>query len=129
MLDILSKIFGPHRAVSIFVFLQNRGLVLLAGLAFVVGIAALLLLNAPRKHQHVAFVTLPVISTNIPGNQIKNGLIASVRLPDGTAVPINTSDAGIAKSVTDTACVEQRRFVDTGEFRYRIKLPRNCEGG
>lgn len=127
MLDLLSRIFGPHRAVSIYVFLQNRGLVLLAVLAFVGGIGALLLLNAPRGHEHVAFVTMPVLSVNIPGNQIKNGLIASVRLPDGKAVSINTSDAAIAKSVTDTACVEQRQFIGTDEYRYRLKLRKNCQ--
>lgn len=128
MLNILSKIFGPHRAVSIYVFLQNRGLMILVALVFLGGVAALLLLNAPRDHEHVAFVTLPVISSNIPGGQIKNGVIASVRLPDGTAVSIDTSDSGIAKTVTDTACVEQRRFVGTDEFRYRFKLPHNCAG-
>jgi len=129
MLNILSKIFGPHRAVSIYVFLQNRGLMILVALVFLGGVAALLLLNAPRDHEHVAFVTLPVISSNIPGGQIKNGVIASVRLPDGTAVSIDTSDGTIAKTVTDTACVEQRRFVGTDEYRYRFKLPHNCAGG
>lgn len=127
MLDLLSKIFGPHRAVSIFVFMQNRGAALLAGLAFVIGITALLMLNAPREHEHVAFVTLPILTTNIPGNQIKNGLIASVRLADGTTVSISTSDVSVAKSVTDTACVEQRQFTGTAQFRYRLKLRQYCQ--
>ena len=129
MLDLLSRIFGPHRAVSIFVFLQNRGLILLAVAGFVIGVGALLILNSPRKHEHLAFMTVPVVSTTPVGNQIKNGLIVTIRLPDNETVTIDTADGGIAATVTATACVEKRRFVDTGEARYRLKLPRNCAGG
>lgn len=129
MLDLLSKIFGPHRAVSIYVFLQNRGLVLLALVAFVAIVATLLLTTGSGKHEHQGFLTLPVISTVPIGSDIRNGLIVTLRLPDGETVTIDTSDGGVAATVTATACVEQRRFVGTGEFRYRIKLPRNCGGG
>jgi hypothetical protein len=127
MLDVLSKLFGPHRAVSIYVFLQNRGLVILAVLAFVIGVTTLMTLTGPRKHEHQAFVTLPVVSTTPIGNQIQNGLIVTIRLPTGETEAVTISEGGVAATVTATACVEKRRYTDTGEFRYRIKLPHNCE--
>jgi Tfp pilus assembly protein PilZ len=122
----MSKIFGPHRAVSIYVFLQNRGLALLALAAFVIGVSALLILNRPEKHEHMAFLTVPVITTTSIGNQLKNGLIVTIRLPDGEALTVTTTEGEVAATVTATACVEKRRFVESGKFRYRIKLPHYC---
>ncbi len=128
MLEILSRIFGPHRAVSIYVFLQNRGLVLLAVLGFAGIVATLLLSSDPARHEHEAFLTLPVISATAAGNDIRNGLIATLRLPDGETVTVTTTEGEIAAAVTDTACVEKRRFVDSGQARYRLKLRNNCAG-
>ncbi len=126
MLDLLSKVFGPHRAVSIYVFLQNRGLILLAIAAFATIVATLLLSTGERKHEHQAFLTVPVISTTPVGKDIRTGLIATIRLPEGHTVTVTTTEGNIAASVTATACIEQRRYVDTGEPRYRLKLRSNC---
>lgn len=127
MLDVLTKILGPHRAVSIYMFLQTRGLAILAFFIFVIGVATLLIVTGPRKHEHHAFVTLPVVSTAAIGNQPKNGLLVTIRLPEGEVQTITISEENVAATVTATACVEKRRYADTGEFRYRIKLPRNCK--
>ncbi len=126
MLKILTRVFGPHRAVSIYVFLQNRGLVLLALSAFVGIVATLLLSSDPAKHEYEAFLTLPVIKTTAIGNNIGNGLIVTMRLPDGETITVTTAKGEIAKTVAATACVEKRRFLATGEARYRLKLPRSC---
>lgn len=126
MLDLLSRIFGPHRAVSIFVFLQTRGLIILAGAGFVAIVGMLLAFTGPGKHVPEAFLTLPVISTVPVGKDISTGLIAIMRLPDGESVTVTTTEGEVAATVTATACVEKRRYVDTGEFRYRIKFPRYC---
>ena len=129
MLDLLSKIFGPHRAVSIFVFMQNRGIALLAGIAFVAVVGALLFLNSPRRHEHVSFLTLPVITVVSSGGNSARGLVATLRLPDGEPVTVTTTDATISATVTETACVEKRRYLDNGEFRYRLKSPDHCGNG
>ena len=126
MLDLLSKILGPHRAVSVYVFLQNRGLILLAVAAFLAIVAGLLILSDPGEHQHQAFLTVPVVSTTPVGNDISKGVIASVRLPDGDVVAVTTTEGEIAATVTATACVEKRVFVQTGEPRYRLKLLHYC---
>ena len=126
MLDVLSKLFGPHRGVSVYVFLQTRGLAILAFFIFVIGVVTLLVLTGPRKHEHLAFLTLPVVSTTAIGNQIKNGLIVTIHLPNGEAETVTITEGEVAVTVTDTACVEKRQYADTGELRYRIKLPRYC---
>jgi hypothetical protein len=126
MLDILSKVFGPHRAVSIFVFMQTRGLAVLLAIAFVAVVSSLLFFNRPREHEPVAFMTLPVITAFPVGKDFSTGVIATLRLPDGQSIRVTSTEGPIAKAVTATACVEKRRFVDNGEFRYRLKLPRDC---
>jgi len=126
MLDILSKVFGPHRAVSIFVFMQTRGLAVLLAIAFVAVVSSLLFLNRPREHEPVAFMTLPVITAVPVGKDFSTGVIATLRLPDGEIISVTSTEGPIAATVSATACVEKRRFVDNGEFRYRLKLLHNC---
>lgn len=127
MLNILSSIFGPHRAVSIYVFLRNKGLIVLALVGFVMIVVTMMILTGPREHEHVGFVTLPVISTVTTGGNTNASVIATLRLPDGETVAVTSTDAVITAAVTETACVEERRYVDTGEARYRLKLVHYCD--
>ena len=128
MLKLLSGIFGPHRAVSIYVFLQNKGFILLALAGFVMIVSSLMILTGPREHEHVAFMTLPVVSAVATGSNTSAGVIATLRLPDGETVAVTSTEGTVAALVTDTAFVEKRRFVDTGEARYRLKPLHNCDG-
>lgn len=128
MLNLLSGIFGPHRAVSIYVFVQSKGLILLALAGFVTIVSTLMILTGPAKHEHVAFMALPVISVVSTGGSIVEGVIATLRLPDGESVTVTSTEGGISTLSTDTACVEKRRFVDTGEARYRLKPMHYCQG-
>ena len=127
MLNLLSSIFGAHRAVSIYMFLQSKGLILLALASFVAIVSSLMILTGPSKHEHVAFMALPVISVVAMGGSMTEGVIATLRLPDGEPVTVTSTEGGISTLDGDTACVEKRRFVDTGEARYRLKSMRNCE--
>lgn len=129
MLTILSKTFGPHRAVSIYAFLKTWGLPVAGGVGLIVVAAALLLLNDSGEHEHEAFLTVPVLSATPINGDLKNGVIASVRLPDGSATSITSTEAPISQSVGTSACVEKRIYVESGEARYRFKLPRYCEAG
>lgn len=127
MLNILSAIFGPHRAVSIYAFLKTWGLPIVGGVGLVSIAAALLLLNDDGTHEHEAFLTVPVLSATPINGDLKNGVIASVRLPDGSATSISSTEAPISQTVGDSACIEKRVYVESGEPRYRFKLPRYCE--
>lgn len=115
MLNILSAILGPHRAVSVYAFARTKGLALAGGLALICIVAALLLLNDDGKHEHEAFMTVDVLSATPINGDAKNGIIASVRLPDGTATSITSTEAPIAQSVATSACVEKRVYVESGE--------------
>jgi hypothetical protein len=128
MLDIFARIFGPHRGVSIYVFLQRRGLIFLALAGFIGIVALLLLFTGPEEHRPVGFMTATVISSRPLSASGGNGIMADLRLPDGEEIRVTTTENEVAKTVTDTACIEKRRFIQSGEFRYRIKLPRFCIG-
>lgn len=127
MLNILSAIFGPHRAVTIYAFLRTWGLLVFGVVGVIAVAAALLLLNDNGTHEHEAFMTVPVLSATAINGDLKNGVIASVRLPDGSATSITSTEAPISQTVGQSACVEKRVYVESGEPRYRFKLPRYCE--
>ncbi|WP_281973090.1 hypothetical protein [Ruegeria faecimaris] len=127
MLNILSAIFGPHRAVTIYAFLRTWGLLAFGVVGVIAVAAALLLLNDDGTHEHEAFMTVPVLSATAINGDLKNGVIASVRLPDGSATSITSTEAPISQTVGQSACVEKRVYVESGEPRYRFKLPRYCE--
>ncbi|MTH98707.1 hypothetical protein [Roseibium sp. RKSG952] len=127
MLNILSAIFGPHRAVSIYAFVKTKGLAIAGGLGLIVIAVSLLVLNDDGKHEHDAFMTVDVLTATPINGDLKNGVIASVRLPDGTATSITATEAPIAQTVGTSACIEKRVYVESGEPRYRFKLPRYCE--
>ncbi|WP_170335669.1 hypothetical protein [Ruegeria arenilitoris] len=127
MLNILSKFFGPHRAVSIYAFLKTWGL-LVAGVVGTVAIAtSLLVFNDSGEHEHDSYLTVSVLSATPVNGDLKYGVIASVQLPDGSATSINESKEHIARTVGVTACVEKRVYLESGEPRYRFKLPSLCE--
>ncbi|CAD0186088.1 hypothetical protein RUESEDTHA_02993 [Ruegeria sp. THAF57] len=127
MLNVLSAVFGPHRAVSIYAFMKTKGLAVLGGVGVVAVAAALLLLNDDGRHEHEAFMTVPVLSATPINGDLKNGVIASVRLPDGSATSISSTESPISQTVGDSACIEKRVYVESGEPRYRFKLPHYCE--
>ncbi|WP_299985268.1 hypothetical protein [uncultured Ruegeria sp.] len=127
MLSILSSILGPHRAVSVYVFLKTWWLAITGAIAMTAIVAGLLLLNDDGAHEHHSFLTVPVLSASPINGDIKNGVIASVRLPDGSATSITSTERPVAQSVGTSACIEKRVYVESGEPRYRFKLPRYCD--
>ncbi|KIC45297.1 hypothetical protein RA28_12620 [Ruegeria sp. ANG-S4] len=129
MLNLLSAIFGPHRAVSIYVFLKTKALAIAGGVVMIAIVTSLFLLGDDGDHEHEAFMTVAVLSATPMNGDLKNGVIASVRLPDGTATSITSNEGPVAQTVGTSACVEKRVYVESGEARYRFKLPRYCEAG
>ncbi len=129
MLTILSKLFGPHRAVTIYAFLQTRGIAILGVLVLIAIVSGIYLSASVEDHEHEAFLTLPVLSATPINGDIKTGIIISVRLPEGGATSITSTEGHIARTVTTQACVEKRVYVASGEARYRLKLPNKCTAG
>lgn len=129
MLNVLSALFGPHRAVSIYAFLRTWGLGLIGGLVMMAIVTVLFVTGDDGEHEHEAFLTVPVLSATPINGDLRNGVIASVRLPDGSAASITSTDAPISQTVGISACVEKRVYAESGEARYRFKLPRYCDTG
>ncbi len=127
-LDLLSKYLGPQRAVSSYAFVQTRGMAVLGGLVLVVIVGLLWLTASDDEHRHDAYLVLPVLSATPLGPTLDNGVVASVRLPDGKAASLTSKDPEIARSVRATACVEQRVYVESGEPFYKLSLPVRCSG-
>ncbi len=127
MLSVLSAIFGPHHAVSIYAFLRTWGLGLAAGVGMIAIVSTLFLLGGDGEHEHHSFMTVPVLSATAINGDLRNGVIASVRLPDGTAASITSTEAPISQTVGTSACIEKRIYVESGEPRYRFKLPKFCD--
>ena len=127
MLNVLSAVFGPHRAVSIYAFLKTWGLLVIAVVGTISIATALLILNDDGAHEHHSYLTVPVLSATPVNGDLKHGVIASIQLPDGSAMSINESKEHVARTVGQTACVEKRVYVKSGEARYRFKLPSLCE--
>ena len=126
MLDLLAKIVGPNRAVTIYVFLQRRGLAILGAVAFAAIVAYLLLVTGPEDHEHAGYFTAPVIEVIPAGNSTDNGALVEVVLPDHSTTRI-TAEGPVVEALTDTACVEKRIYVKSGTPRYRLKLPHYCQ--
>jgi hypothetical protein len=127
MLNVLSSVFGPHRAVSIYAFLKTWGLLMVAIVGTISIAAALLVLNDDGAHEHDSYLTVAVLTATPMNGDLKHGVIASVRLPDGSTISIDESKEHVARTVGDTACVEKRVYVNSGEARYRFKMPSLCE--
>lgn len=129
MLDILSKLLGPHRAVSVYAFFQTRGAILAAA-ALIIAILLTLFFfgKGEEDHEHEAFLTLDVLSAVAINGDFSKGAVVSVRLPDGHPTSITTTEGPIAAAITTTACVEKRVYVTSREARYRLKLPQHCAG-
>ena len=125
MLNLLAKIFGASRAVSIYVALQRFGIPAVLGVGFLAVLGTVMYVSQPRAHEHVAFVVADVTGRQPLGSD-SMGIILDLRLPDGSALRLTETEQALANAVTDIACLELRRFTDTGEARYRIKQQNIC---
>lgn len=128
MLDLLARAIGPQRAVSAYVFAQRWGIGILLGLGFVIVLTTLLLRTSSERLDHVAYVEASVTAVTPLKTQTEIGVIVDVLLPDGTVVRLTEVEGLISASLTDRACVEQRRNPDTGALHYRLRLPHRCAG-
>lgn len=124
LLDLLSKLLGPHRAVSVYAFLKTWGI----GLAFAaltLGLGATLLLRGDDAPRHVAYLQAQVLKTTPLNNDERVGIIVDLRLPDGDTLRLTETEGLIASKLDDTACLEQRRAAD-GTDLYRLRQPHRC---
>ena len=128
MLELLSKIIGPNRAVSLYVFFQRWGVIFGLVLGFVALLGTVIWLSSPDRFEHVAYIRAEVIATAPLVREGEPGLMVDLRLPDGETLQLTETEGTISGSLTNTACVEQRRDSDLGTILFRLRLPHRCEG-
>ncbi|MFK7753866.1 MAG: hypothetical protein AB8B51_15130 [Sedimentitalea sp.] len=128
MLDVLAKVFGPHHGVTVYAFLQKWGIGIAFGVVFAAGLVMLLTLSSPERFEHVSYDTMPVVRTSPLNNDPNIGLIFDIELPDGNLHRLTETEGPITASISDTACVETRRYIDSGALAYRLRLPHRCAG-
>jgi hypothetical protein len=128
MLELLSKILGPNRAVSTYVFVQRWGIPLLLFAGFVLVMGGVVWRSAPDRYEHLAYLQAEVLQTAPLVREGTPGVMVEVRLPDGEVLQLTETEGTISASLTDTACVETRRDTETGALLHRLRLPFRCDG-
>ena len=126
MLDILTKLLGPHRAVSLYIFLQRRGLAIGLVIVFVAILGFILSRSDPDRMEHVAYHLAEVKGVEVINNNASIGVYVSVELPDGTLLKLTETEGAISGAIVDTACVEQRRTANDGSDTYRLRRAHRC---
>lgn len=128
MLDLLAKIVGPDRAVSLYVAGRRFGIPVLFFLGFVAVFGVIVTLSDPDRMEHMAYLVVDVVEVTPLTQDIDSGVFVDVRLPDGEVLKLTETEGAIARELTDTACLEQRRDRETGEISHRLRRAHRCAG-
>jgi hypothetical protein len=128
ILDILAKVIGANRAVSLYIFLRQWWMGLAVLVIFIAIFGAVLISSAPSRMEHIAYLTVDVTSVAPMGNQDRFGTRVDIRLADGQTLQLTTTQTLISNGITDTACVEHRRDVSTGTDDYQLRRTQSCTG-
>ena len=124
---MLEKLFGPHRALSVHGFFHNWGLLFWVLPPFLTGLYFFIQFSG-AKHEHVAYVEADVLFSEVYATET-DGFTASfiVKLPNGKEIKVQTESMSLSASIIDTACLEKRRYVDSGLIDYLLTGQKHCE--
>ncbi|MCR9124641.1 MAG: hypothetical protein NXH82_00795 [Rhodobacteraceae bacterium] len=125
-LDILARLIGPQRAVSVYIHGRRWGIPALLLTVFAGGWALFIGLSDPDRYRHLAYLTVPVVGTAPLTGTGSSGIFVDVALPDGTVLNLNTTEGPMIQSISDTACLQQREDTKTNAVTYRLRLPGSC---
>jgi hypothetical protein len=126
VIDVLKALFGPKRALHIWVALYRWGHLLWL-IPLICAVAALSIHLAGREHDFEAYLEGEVrFSDTVAGETSGARYSFIVALPDGAMAHVLTDNLTLATQVVGTACVEVRRFRDSRRPRYRLVESRLC---
>lgn len=128
MLDFLAKILGPDRAISVYVASRRFGIPVACVIGFALVFWLMVDLSDPDRMEHVAYLQVDVIEVTPLMQDARSGVFIDVRLPDGGVLKLTETEGAIARELTDTACLEQRRDRETGEISHRLRRAHRCAG-
>ncbi len=126
MLDLLAKIFGPQRAVSMYVAIKRFGIPVGLLIGFALVFWFIIDVSDPDRMEHMAYLRVEVVEVSPLTQDINSGVFVDVRLPDGTVLKLTETEGAISRELTDIACLEQRRDRETEEISYRLRRAHRC---
>ena len=104
---------------------QEYGVLVLAGVIFVVATLTFFILAKPDRHTHLRFVSVQTVSMFDTSSDSGFIFHAVVRLPDGTQTKVSTSSFAAAQWFLKDTCVEER-IRESGRVFYKLVAPDNC---
>lgn len=128
MLELLAKIFGPQRAVSIYVLIKRFWIPVTCILGFAAVFWFIVDVSDPDRMEHMAYLEVEVVDVIPLTQDVRSGVFVDVRLPDGEILKLTETEGAISRELTDTACLEQRRDRETGEISHRLRRAHRCAG-
>lgn len=118
---------SPEQWASLKLWVHEYGVLVVVAAVAAIAAAAYFTYYRPEPHKHGGYITAEVLATFDAPNDIKGfGLVAHVRLPDGTQRSVGTGSLALASEVVDKVCLEKRAR-QSGKTTYRIVPWRHCE--
>ncbi|WP_050931768.1 hypothetical protein [Aestuariivita boseongensis] len=128
MLDLLAKIFGPQRAVSVYVVIRRFWIPVALFFGFLAVFGFIVTASDPDRMEHIAYLRVEVVEVTPLTQDINSGVFVDVRLPEGEVLKLTETEGAISRELTDVACLERRRDRETGEISHRLRRAHRCAG-
>lgn len=126
-INTLKRIFGEKRALDAYLILGRLRWIAAAILLVALGTAVILLIPDREKQlTHVSYQSFPPAKVTLLDSDARFGIIVELNLPDGTPLRLVTTEAKVATTVDDLACIETLRSDDDGQLHYRLVALPNC---
>ena len=126
MLDFLARIFGPDRAVSVYVALRRFGIPVALFAGFLAVFLTIVTVSNPDRMEHLAYLEVDVIAVTPLTQDVNSGVFVDVRLPDGQILKLTETEGAISRELESVACLERRRDTETGEISHRLRRAHRC---
>ena len=126
MLELLAKIFGPQRAVSVYVFIRRFWVPAACLVLFAAVFGFIVTASDPDRMEHMAYLRVEVVEVTPLTQDINSGVFVDVRLPEGEVLKLTETEGAISRELTDVACLERRRDRETGEISHRLRRAHRC---
>ncbi len=126
--DRLIKFLGRHRILSIEYYFHHWGAILLFAPVLGAGLIYIFFFFDPEPHEFQEYQQGEVQFFNsITTEGRGTSYIFKVKMADGKSISVSTSSLQMALTIIETACIEIRRFKESGNFKYKLAGNHNCE--
>ena len=124
---LLRRVFGDQGAISAYLILRRVGYGFAALL--VIGVFAGLAVFWPSGTEELeleGYELARVTQSEILDGDARFGVVANVLLSDGTSLRLVATQGAVAQEISDMACVEISRGLESGRAHYRLVRRSDC---